>query len=89
MAVQIVPLCCQQGGLASGLFNDAVETDDYRVIACCCSVVNLLLSAAWKYKDYKSHRTTVLEDGKNSGTFSLTSALNRVSINVTPRPFYP
>jgi hypothetical protein len=43
MAVQIVPLCCQQGGLASGLFNDDVETDDYWDIACCYSVENLLL----------------------------------------------
>jgi len=67
MAVQIVPLCCQQGGLASGLFNDAVETDDYCVIACCHSVENLL--AVWKYKAYKIHRTTVLEDGRNSLLF--------------------
>jgi hypothetical protein len=82
-------LCCQQGGLASGLFNDAVETDGYWVIACCCSVENFLLSCVSKYKDFKIHRTTVLEDGRNSCTFSLTSALNRVSVNATPRPLYP
>jgi hypothetical protein len=44
MAVQIVPMCCQQGVLASGLFNDAIETDDYWVITCWYSVENLLLS---------------------------------------------
>lgn len=69
MAVQIVPLCCQQGGLASGLFNDAVETDDYWVIACCHSVENILLSAVRKYEAYKIHRTSVLEDGRNSLLF--------------------
>ena len=69
MAVQIVPLCCQQGGLASGLFNDAVETDDYWVIFWCHSVENLLLPAVWKYKAYKIHLTTALEDGRNSLLF--------------------
>ena len=89
MAVQIVPLCCQHGGLASGLFNDDVETDDYWVIACCYAVENLLLPAVWRYKDDKIHRTTVLEDGRNSCTFSLTPALNRMSVNATPWPLYP